>query len=595
MINGVKTLKKNELMASVQNVPSVHWFFIVQCLHSAVHGLLLLGFVFYQFAQPLFLNSDIWVFAYLCLFVSLSVDFVYFYFYDKIKSKIFLCGLFLLFDALWMTWCLSAILPALYSVLVFVYLLEIASAGLIGGYRWAFTQGLWVSLLFSWVLILNPLKLDQPIILSFILNNIAFLATAGLSGFFGSQTEKWNWSLWTANQTVQNLSHLNERIVENIDMGLLILNEQLRVVHHNAAAQNLLKLPDSFSDSVQTLFPALQKHITSGQSQKINHLKTEYNRDSDKKVIEMFISPFKDMHWGIYGERLVDTASESKKYLILFQDCTYTRNLERKVRDQEKLTVIGRMSAGIAHEIRNPLSAISGSIQLLDLKNKSSLENKKLVDNSLKEISRLNRIIGDFLDYASDEKSITHNYKIDTLSVNTVLEELLDHIQVNPRWTHVNHHFTLKAHGLIQISSDRLKQIFLNVIKNACEAMEGRQEGQLEIESFDDHEWVVVRVKDNGIGISKKDFPHIFEPFYSKKSGNLRGTGLGLPIVHKLINAFGGHISFENRVVDSNNLGLQETLLSSKDGLKETGTICTLRFPIAPTPVPGEMAKSKIA
>ena len=504
-------------------------------------------------------------------------------------------------------------MPVLYSVLVFVYLLQIASAGLIGGYKGAFIQGLWVSILFSWVLILVQPGVHTSFVMPFLLNNTAFILVAGLSGFFGQQVKHLNWSLLKADAAVQNLSHLNERIVGSIKMGLFILDEDLHIVHSNKAAQQLLNLPNSFSCAVQDVFPKLAQHISSGQIKQSNQLETEYGQEANKKNIEIFVSSFEEKEqknddW--WTQTVSTPSSETKKYLILFQDCTHLREMEHKVREKEKFSSIGKMAAGIAHEIRNPLSSISGSIQLLDLQNRNQSENKRLMDIALSEVSRLNRIIGDFLDYTIDEKSVIGDSRIETLSVNSILEELLDHVRVNSRWGHITHHFTLQAHGLIQASADRLKQIFLNLIKNACEAMEGQSSGHLEIASFDDNEWVVVQIKDNGSGLNEKNIPHIFDPFYSKKDHGRRGTGLGLSIAHKLISAYGGHISFQNRKLNTTDEDEKEinastkTLLNSKADKEienqnsvsaNKGTICTVRFPIHSVFVPGEMAQVKSA
>ena len=584
-------------LAPVSLHTASNWMFLVQCIHATVHGVLLLGFILYQFAQPFFLNSEVWVVAYWCLFASLSLDFIYFYFHDQVKKHPLLCSLFLLFDSIWMTICLSGAIPVLYSILIFVYLLQIASAGLIGGYKWAFVQGLWVSALFSWVLIFFQPSVYHSLTIPFALNNIAFILVAGLSGFLGQELKQLNWFLSKASVAVHSLSHLNKRIVSSINMGLFILDENLNILHTNEAAKKTLKLDAIHSlTPVHKLFPKLKEVILSQQFKYSKHFETHYGKGNDKKNIEIFISPFKESNtlaqeW--WTEKSLET--NQQKYLILFQDCTYMRTIEQKMKEKEKFSAIGKMAAGIAHEIRNPLSSISGSIQLLDLENKHQSENKRLMGITLSEISRLNRIISDFLDYTIDEKSIAVDNRIQTLSVNSLLEELLDYVRVNSKWGHITHHFTLQSHGLIQASSDRLKQIFLNVVKNACEAMEKQAKGHLEITSFDDNEWVVVQIKDNGHGIHEKELPYIFNPFYSKKQANQKGTGLGLSIAHKLVTAYGGHISFQNRNhVESNHSS--DNAETNKDNLAtHTGTICTIRFPIQSSFVPEEMAQRKSA
>ena len=532
-------------------------FFFIHCLLVCIHSLLLLGFVSYQFYQPLFLNSDVWIFVYLCLFFSFSIDFIYFYFHEQIKKIPSFQWGFLFLDAVLMTICLSIVTPVAYPILIFVYILQIFSAGLLGQYKGAFIQGLLVSFLLSWVIILTPEgEGSSSLIFSFVLNNMAFVTVAGLSGFLGQLVNKMEWSLVTADKTLDQLEDLNELIVENINMGLFILDGDHFVIHSNRKALHILDLPSSFSASVHTLFPELKSYIQSGQGNKVGRLEVTYQGGSQNKILEIFISPI----------------DEVQKYLILFQDCTKIRAIEEKEKEREKFASIGRMAAGIAHELRNPLSSISGSIQLLDIDKVNTSENKRLIDLALREVSRLNGIIGEFLDYASDENSVMGNRDMEPVQVNSVLEELLDNIRVNRKWEHITYHFTLKAHGLVQGHKDKFKQIFLNIVKNACEAMESQSSGHLEIESFDDNKWVVVKIKDTGVGISKKDKPYIYEPFYSRKE---KGTGLGLSIVRKLVLLYKGQLSFENR--------------------DKGGTICTIYFPIQPHFCPSEMAKRKSA
>jgi len=283
------------------------------------------------------------------------------------------------------------------------------------------------------------------------------------------------------------------------------------------------------------------------------------------KNIELFISPIKQT-----ASLLEFNSVENSRYLLLFQDCTMIREMERETQEKEKFSSIGRMATGIAHELRNPLSSIGGSIQLLDLKHKDNAENKRLMEIALREISRLNRIIGEFLDYSADENSVIN--KVEPIHINPVLEELLDSVRVNPKWDGITHHVTLKSQGLVQGNVDKLKQIFWNIIKNACEAMESKKEGLLELECFDDDTWVVIRVTDNGTGLKDDDRDRMYEPFFSKKA---QGTGLGLAIARKQIEFYKGDISHQNR--------------------ESGGTVCTIRFPIQPSFFPEEMAKRKTA
>ena len=535
-------------------------FFFVHGLRTLLHSLLFVGFVAYQFTQPLFLNADIWVITYFLLFAALFLDFVGFYFYEKVNNNYFLQNLLLILDSVLVTigfFCMS--LPVLSSVLMYLYFSQIISAGFVGKYKGAFIQCLLISMLFSWVLILKPLEAtgSSGTLLVFIIGNLLFLLAAGVGGLLGSQASKINWSLNKAGQALNELKNLNELIVQNIKMGLFITDEENTIVYANKQALRILNMPSDFFIPVHRVFPQIRSLLQS-KGNRLSHIKAKYKSHSDIKTIEIFISPF------------LDNTDDLKRHLILFQDCTLASQEEEKEKEKEKFASIGRMAAGIAHELRNPLSSISGSIQLMDIHNKNSSENTRLMNIAVSEIHRLNNIIKDFLTYAGSEDTLS-KVPFQCVQVNSVLEGLLEQVSCNKRWAHIHHYVTLKAHGFIEGHVDKFKQIFFNVVKNSCEAMENIKEGgNLSIETFDDNEWVVIRIKDTGTGISESDKPYIFDPFYSTKTS---GSGLGLAVVHKLVSKYKGFISFET--VDTG------------------GTICNLRFPIQPVLLPDEMAKQQ--
>ena len=627
----MKTLSLKKSSLSLAN----NRLFFVRSLLMALHSFLLVGFIAYQFVQPLFINATTWIWAYLCLFICFVFDFIFFYshglqtvggwaqglnrndMFGKApsavggwaqglnlpkKSKVFgssyVQGMGVFLDTVLITVCLSMVLPALSSVLLFIYMLSILGAGVLGQYKGAFAQGLLVSFLFSCVLILQPAFAESypSLVFAFVLNNIGFMAVAGLSGFFGAEALKRDWLIGVGDKANWELENLNRLIVENMDMGLFIVDEDTHIIHSNSQARKLLALPEGFSAPIYRLFPEIREYLISSNPD-VHRFQLEYQidgeagsaigagsvrgadsdrgagsaigagsargADSDRgvgtKTIEVFISPIKGADF---------ETSQGQKNLILFQDVTQEKEWEKQEREQEKLAGIGRMAMGIAHELRNPLSSVGGSIQLLDLdNNKNKEENKRLMDIALREISRLNGIIGEFLSYTSDESTL-ENLPTEPVDINTVLEELLDSVRVNPHWDHIKHHALLKAHGLVEGRADKFKQIFWNVVKNGCEAMSHQAEGCLTLETFDDQEWVVVRIKDNGRGISDKDKPFIYEPFYSKKE---KGSGLGLAITRKLVLFYKGFISHQPA--------------------EKGGTLFEIRFPLQSNPLPSEMAR----
>ena len=538
-------------------------FFFVHGLRTLVHCLLFLGFIAYQFTQPLFLNADVWVISYFLLFVALSLDFFGFYFYEKIKEYYFIQHLFFTMDAVLVTigfFYMS--LPALSSLLMYVYFFQIISAGFIGKYKSAFTHCLLISLLFSWILILKPLEVagSSSVLLVFSIGNLFFMLAAGVGGLLGFQANKINWSLRKANKDFSQLRNINQLIVQNIKMGLFITDEENTIVYANQQALRILNTPSHSLGSVHDIFPRVNTLFQKEgkQAKKFNSIKVQYKDNEDIKTIGIFASPF------------LDHSSGLNRHLILFQDCTIDYQREKDEREQDKLISIGRMAKGIAQGLKTPLSSISNSIQSIDIHNKESFKNKKLMNIAQEKINHLNNTIGDFLSYAQSENKVPV-VPLEGVHVNGILESLLDQISHHKEWSHIHHYITLKAHGFIEGHPDKLQKAFFHIIKNSCEAMEDKKEGaNLSIETFDDNEWVVIRIKDTGSGIDERDKPHIFEPFYSTK---VDGSGLGLAVAHKWVSQYNGSISF-----------------GSTD---REETLCTLRFPNQPTLLPEEVVKQQ--
>ncbi|WP_161939508.1 sensor histidine kinase [Thermosulfurimonas dismutans] len=206
------------------------------------------------------------------------------------------------------------------------------------------------------------------------------------------------------------------------------------------------------------------------------------------------------------------------------------RTHERMARS-ERLYALGQFAAGVAHEIKNPLTSISLSIELLKM-GKARPETFEIIE---KEIKRIDRLVKNFLEFARSQRQ---DLKFVETQVNSILEETLKLIGFQARKNKIEIHTEFADLPAIQSSPEALKQIFLNVILNAIQAMEGG--GELRVKTAlkdDDH--VVITIKDTGPGIPKEILNRVFDPFFTTKPD---GTGMGLAITYNLVKSLGGEI-----------------------------------------------------
>jgi two-component system sensor histidine kinase PilS (NtrC family) len=239
---------------------------------------------------------------------------------------------------------------------------------------------------------------------------------------------------------------------------------------------------------------------------------------------------------------LKDEKEAMRGIILTFQDITKIVEMEEQVRRQERLATIGSLAAGIAHEIRNPLASLSGSIQVLrndlDLKG----DNQHLMEIVLREAERLNTIITDFLEYARPKASSLEEIFLSSLVDETIM------LLRNNRNFREDIKIACDVDSSVNLLADpqRMRQVFWNLLINACQALPNGGEIKINTEPFShsgDTEWLRVTISDSGQGIAREDIDKIFHPFFTTKTG---GTGLGLAIVYRIIEDHGGTIDVES-------------------------------------------------
>jgi two-component system sensor histidine kinase PilS (NtrC family) len=228
------------------------------------------------------------------------------------------------------------------------------------------------------------------------------------------------------------------------------------------------------------------------------------------------------------------TLKGSEDYLMLFQDLTEMKRLEREARAREKLAAVGALAAGIAHEIRNPLASISGSAQLLATEMRAGSSERRLVEIMTAESKRLSNILEDFLHYARPRER-----RVEEFDVAASLSEAMDLFAHSDEVTS-GHRLELDvvpAHSSLAGDADQIRQIFWNVARNAVTAMPAG--GGLTVTGRESGAWYTIIFRDTGRGMTPEERELLFQPFATAFDG---GTGLGMAIVRRLVDEHAGVI-----------------------------------------------------
>jgi two-component system, NtrC family, sensor histidine kinase PilS len=476
--------------------------------------ILLIGVVSFLF-QPRFINWSVLAPLYGGVGISLAFHLLYILKLEKFYEK----PRWLFFSFLADSAFISILIYSSghnQSLFLFLHLANIILSGLLFQSRGALLVALFTSLSFSLVSLLTiELKGLNYIFLLFV-NNISFFLVAGLSGFLSDQLHAVGQKLQATGLQLRSLSEINDAIVNSSPLGIMIFDKNGKIFHRNP---EMLKLFGLQSDAFKILGP-IQKHLGPSGCRVEATFSESKGR---KRLLQVFIRPLNDTAEGTY--------------LALVEDQTEVKELEERLQQNEKLAAIGGLAAGIAHEIRNPLAGISGSIQLLSQAAANS-DDKKLMEIILREIDRLNNLISEFLDYARPEKA-PHQ----TVNLGKILNEVLLVASKNKSLNDKIEHQTQIEDGiLIKGYDDKLKQAFLNIVINSYQAMIESSSPVLKIEVSNKDAYAVVKITDSGIGMSDDVKRRIFDPFFTTKT---KGTGLGLAMTHKILQLHGAEINVE--------------------------------------------------
>jgi len=363
----------------------------------------------------------------------------------------------------------------------------------------------------------------------------AYLAVGLLAARLAARQTRTEAERAEATHALASLRALHERIVESIRSGVITTDLERRVYTLNGAAEEMTGYaPDALrGEDVSILFGDIRQQIeTSLRAASDGHASPRF--EADCLTAEGF-----RVRLGYSVSPLSAKTGETTGLVITFQDLTDIRSMEETSRRQERLSAVGRVAAGIAHEIRNPLAAMRGSIQVLRSEVTDPSQGE-LMDIVLSESDRLNRIITDFLTYARPRQvSLRETDLREPLRETFALLRHSPEVGGGQRLEEVVPDEPLVAPA----DAEGVRQVFWNLARNALKAMPDG--GTLRAEMGRAGERAVrITFSDTGRGMSPAQVERLFEPFSSSTTG---GTGLGLSIVYQIVKDHGGTINVRSR------------------------------------------------
>jgi two-component system sensor histidine kinase PilS (NtrC family) len=360
-----------------------------------------------------------------------------------------------------------------------------------------------------------------------ILSNLfAFLAVGYLSSLLAQTLRRKGVELEEKREELQDLQAFNENIIHSMRGGLVTTDLEGRILLLNRTGEEITGY--RFADVRGKLLPELFPDFwLPGQLDSSGKL-------VPRKELDFRTADGQQRFLGISVSTLRTRERRASGYVFNFQDLTELRRLEQEVATTERMAALGRLSAAIAHEIRQPLTAMAGAVKELGRLVPLEEDERHLVNIVGRESERLNQIITDFLNY-----SHVKTYEFSEEDIAGLLEETLTLLERHPELDgkyRIERVFAARP-VRARVDSNRIKQVFWNLCSNALRAMPdgGTLTVRLDLVPF----WVRIHFRDTGVGLDPKQQAKIFEPLQSTFAG---GTGLGLAIVYQIVQAHSGRI-----------------------------------------------------
>jgi two-component system, NtrC family, sensor histidine kinase PilS len=366
------------------------------------------------------------------------------------------------------------------------------------------------------------------------LNVFGFMAVASLSGYLAEGLRRTGAQLEIASTQLEDLQAFNQHVIDSLTSGLATCDMDGRILTFNRAAEAITALTSSDAVGRRTIdilqLPEVFQNLFAAGAPPSAPQRHEFGYHRwDGRQIEL----------GMTSAPLITPRGESG-FLFTFQDVTELKKRDREARVQQRLAAVGEMAAGIAHEIRNPLASMAGSIQILRDELPLTTDQSQLMDIVLRESDRLNETIRSFLSFAKPQRKADAD--LDVRQIMTDTARLLE-----------NSAEVTEAHSIVvavpeapvvyRADEAQIRQIVWNLATNGLRAMPAGGQLRLRVHAVQGaggrSAEVVVGVDDEGVGIAPEEIDGMFQPF---RGGFANGTGLGLSIVHRIASDYGGEV-----------------------------------------------------
>jgi two-component system, NtrC family, sensor histidine kinase PilS len=365
-------------------------------------------------------------------------------------------------------------------------------------------------------------------------NFAGFYATALLTSYLSEKLQRTSQELDANRQNLAELRALNQNVVESIPSGLITLSQYGTASFINPAGSQILQAHPQV---------ILDRHVTElgfFTIESWNAVREELDR---REVVRREIDDFPvgeaRRSIGFAVSPLSTLEGKASGYTLIFQDLTEMKKLEAELRLKDRMAAVGELSAGIAHEIRNPLAAIAGSVQVLKGSKSLTLQEQRLMSIVLKESERLNKSISDFLRFVRPQERNAVEF-----DVAASLSETLDLLSNSPELSEkhqLRREIDPPSFNLIG-DADQIRQVFWNIARNAVQAMPNG--GILGVHTVVGDGSYNIIFWDSGRGMSAADQQRLFQPF---RTNFPSGTGLGMAISYRIVQEHGGKIEVASR------------------------------------------------